>query len=175
MPFYECSSGDEASPVDTSPQAKPRGAWVPEQKQFRWELSDMPPGASLLARVAFPPVPKQADIAQGAKVGAHLVCVPSGCCPCQCLNARYSTTESYRFHDEAIRQDNKCNAVQKDRVHASCSERHVCIGVVHSRMSRRCDGSQACGCLEGVLFPKVMDLYLHQSMLKLSWKMLHSA
>ncbi len=43
---------------------------MPEQKQFRWELSDISPGASLVARVAFPPEPKQADIAQGAKVGA---------------------------------------------------------------------------------------------------------
>ncbi|BDA44585.1 hypothetical protein COCOBI_06-0610 [Coccomyxa sp. Obi] len=55
------------SAVSTPSKAKPRGAWVPEQKQFRWELSDMSPGASLVARVAFPPAPKQADISQGAK------------------------------------------------------------------------------------------------------------
>ena len=73
-------------------QAKPRGAWVPEQKQFRWELSDISPGASLVARVAFPPEPKQADIAQGAKVGAHLVCVTTGSCFCQCFNERFVST-----------------------------------------------------------------------------------
>ncbi|EIE21363.1 hypothetical protein COCSUDRAFT_56582 [Coccomyxa subellipsoidea C-169] len=48
-------------------KAKPRGAWVPDKKQFRWELSDMSPGASLVARVAFPPVSEHADIAQGGK------------------------------------------------------------------------------------------------------------
>ncbi|KAK9908229.1 hypothetical protein WJX75_004580 [Coccomyxa subellipsoidea] len=51
-------------------KAKPRGAWVQEKRQFRWELSDMSPGASLVVRVAFPPAPKQADVAQGAKAVA---------------------------------------------------------------------------------------------------------
>ena len=49
-------------------QAKPRGAWVQEKRQFRWELSDLSPGASLVVRVAFLPVPKQADIGQGCQV-----------------------------------------------------------------------------------------------------------
>ncbi len=40
---------------------------MPDKKQFRWELSDMSPGASLVARVAFPPVSEHADIAQGSK------------------------------------------------------------------------------------------------------------
>jgi hypothetical protein len=72
-------------------QAKPRGAWVQEKRQFRWELSDMSPGASLVVRVAFPPAPKQADVAQRAKVCLHLL---------KLFLANHTCSSSFPFYRE---------------------------------------------------------------------------
>ncbi len=89
---------------------------MPEQKQFRWELSDMSPGASLVTRVAFPPAPKEADISQGAKVGAHWSVLLQAAVSASVLMSVFC------LHDEAMRPLHACNASQEDKLHASCLE-----------------------------------------------------